>query len=127
MKITRSFVANSSRYPFDSSLCAAAGWAQVDTRQDASYFGNWANPSTLQIFCYCEGDTILSEAASADEFVAELRVMDEYYRRMNDGKDYGIRIDPGVQPNADAPFIALGVADLLGYPYPVPHPITSGC
>ena len=73
MKITREFCPG-DRYIYDFGLCTyEKGWAQVDTAQDASYFGTWANPTRLMIFSYCKGDTTLKEAASPEEFVAELR------------------------------------------------------
>ena len=59
MKITREFCPG-DRYVYDFGLCSYEnGWAQVDTAQDASYFGTWANPTRLMIFSYCEGDTTL--------------------------------------------------------------------
>ena len=42
MKITREFCPG-DRYVYDFGLCNhEKGWAQVDTAQDASYFGKWA-------------------------------------------------------------------------------------
>ena len=39
----------SDRYQFDSGECSAAnGYAQIDTGQDAWYFGQWANPHDLK-------------------------------------------------------------------------------
>jgi hypothetical protein len=36
----------SDRYVYDFVLCTYdKGWAQIDTRQDASYYGTWTNPS----------------------------------------------------------------------------------
>ncbi len=91
MKITREFAA-ADRYLYDFGLCSYEnGWAQVDTAQDASYFGIWANPTRRMIFSYCEGDTTLKEAASPDEFAAELREIDAWNR----ARGYGpTNIDP---------------------------------
>ena len=67
MKVTREFCPG-DRYTYDfGSCCYEKGWAQVDTAQDASYFGTWANPTRLMIFSYCEGDTTLREAGSPEE------------------------------------------------------------
>ena len=45
------------------------------------------------IFSYCEGGTTLKEAASPEEFAAELREIDAWNR----ARGYGpARIDPGV-------------------------------
>ena len=43
-----------------------------------SYFRTWANPTRLMIFSYCEGDKTLKEAASPEEFAAELREIDAW-------------------------------------------------
>jgi hypothetical protein len=110
MKITREF-APGDRYTYDCGLCSYKnGWAQVDTAQDASYFGTWANPARLAIFSYCEGDTTLKEAASPEEFAAELREIDAWNR----ANGYGpARIDPGFAPAMKEAFEAIGLADLL--------------
>lgn len=56
-KIVRGFEAQTERYAFDFDRCTYAnGWAQVDTYQDASYFGIWTNPDLREIVTYCEGD-----------------------------------------------------------------------
>jgi hypothetical protein len=110
MKITREF-APGDRYTYDCGLCSYEnGWAQVDTAQDASYFGTWANPARLMIFSYCEGDTTLKEAASPQEFAAELREIDAWNRANGYGS---ARIDPGFAPAMKAAFEAIGLADLL--------------
>ena len=44
MKETREFKSDLGRYYFDGQACRSEnGWAQVDTDQDAHYFGTWAN------------------------------------------------------------------------------------
>ena len=110
MKITREF-APADCYVYDFGLCCyEKGWAQVDTAQDASYFGTWANPNRLMIFSYCEDDTTLKEAASPEEFAAELREIDECVRAQGYGPT---RIDPGFDPTMKAAFEGLGLVDLL--------------
>jgi len=110
MKIIREFCPG-DRYVYDFGLCSyEKGWAQVDTAQDASYFGTWANPAKLLIFSYCEGDTTLKEAATLDEFAAELLDIDAW----NQTHGYGpVRIDPGFDPVMKAAFEGLGLADML--------------
>ena len=61
-------------------------------------------------FSYCEGDTTLKEAASPDEFAAELRQIDTWNRTNGHGP---ARIDPGFDPAMKAEFEALGLADRL--------------
>ena len=64
----------------------------------------------MMIFSYCEGDTTLKEAASSEEFAAELREIDSWNR----ANGYGpARIDPGFGPAMKAAFERLGLADLL--------------
>lgn len=56
MKIIRSFEPG-DRYRYDFDLCSCArGWAQVDTAQDASWFGTWASPAERTILNFAEGD-----------------------------------------------------------------------
>ena len=110
MKITREFCPG-DRYIYDFGLCSYEnGWAQVDTAQDASYFGIWANPTRLMVFSYCEGDTTLKEAASPEEFAVELRAIDAWNRA------HGYctaQIDPGFNPAMKAAFEALGLGEML--------------
>ena len=110
MKITREFWPG-DRYVYDFGLCSyGKGWAQVDTAQDASYFGTWANPTRLMIFSYCEGDTTLKEAESPGEFAAELREIDAWNRTHESGP---VRIDPGFDLAMKAAFVALGLEEML--------------
>jgi hypothetical protein len=56
MKIIRSFEPG-DRYRYDFNLCSCArGWAQVDTAQDASWFGTWGSPTERTILNFAEGD-----------------------------------------------------------------------
>ena len=105
MKITREFCSGDC-YIYDFGLCSyEKGWAQVDTAQDASYFGTWANPTRLMIFSYCEGDTTSEDAASPEEFATELREIDA----CNRGNGYDpASIDPGFDPAMKAAFEGLG-------------------
>lgn len=61
-----------SRYFYDLKYTPRNGWSQVDTAQDASYFGTWANPFTLQTFCYCEGDCTQVSCENEEEFKEEM-------------------------------------------------------
>lgn len=110
MKVTREF-APADRYRYDFGPCSYEnGFAQVDTAQDASYYGTWANPSTLVIFSYCEGDTTHTQCESPDEFAAELRRIDAWNVENGHGP---ARIDPGLNPEMKEAFERIGVADLL--------------
>lgn len=110
MKTTRSFEM-ADRYIYDLGVCSIKrGFAQVDTSQDASYFGTWANPSKWAIVCYCEGDVTLQQADSAEEFVSAIRELKQWNEE-NGHKFYGI--DPGfIEALADG-FKVLGLGDLL--------------
>ena len=74
---------DSSRYTFDFDKCQAKhGWAQVDTCQDASYFGIWTNPLTLEIVSYTEGDICHQQAENPEEYVEALRELKAWNDRM---------------------------------------------
>ena len=110
MKTIRKFDALGERYQFDARLCrAGAGWAQVDTTQDASYFGTWTNPSTRQILEFCEGDITLRTAEADDEYVAAVRELHAW----NLERRYWKGIDPGFDEALRGEFHRLGLADLL--------------
>lgn len=111
MKITRSFN-RTDRYFYDTGMCAAAnGWSQLDTWQDAHYFGLWGNPFTLEDFCYAEGDEIHTQCESPEEFSIHIQAMSDYYE--NNGSK-GIKIDVGIdRPEAVAAWESLGLGHLL--------------
>jgi len=111
MKVTRDFILNGNRYPFDFKLCTTdKGFAQIDTEQDASYFGMWANPFTLQIITYCEGDVTIQEAENEKEFIEEIRNIKKWNIE-NGFKFYGI--DPGFNEKLKEKFENMDLGDLL--------------
>jgi hypothetical protein len=107
MKTTREFCPG-NRYHYDS-LLLGKGYAQVDTGQDASYFGTWANPETLVIFNYCEGDCATFACETAEEFLAEL----ESLKAWNEKNGYSFGVDPGFKPEAKAKWKEAGAGHLL--------------
>jgi hypothetical protein len=86
----RGFEPHQTRYFFDSKL---KGFAQLDTAEDASYYGNWANASTLELFSFAEGDTCHTKCETVEDFRAEMLSFVEFCERQ--GNDYFRGIDPG--------------------------------
>ena len=108
MKIKRSF-RPCERYFFDIRACKVSdGWAQVDTIQDASYFGNWANPFTLEMVSYAEGDIRETQCESLEEFITEMEDMLRYYNQ-----DGWMKIDPGLIEKNKQRWITIGLGHLL--------------
>ena len=99
------------RYVFDFECCTVLeGFAQVDTSQDASYFGTWANPEKLQIVSYCEGDVTVQTAGTPEEFVTAVREL----KAWNDKHGWEFHGIDGMESQAIiARFEALGLGDLL--------------
>lgn len=98
------------RYEYDWGECSYdKGYAQVDTAQDASYYGTWANPWELRIVAYVEGDVHRTFCTDEKQFIAEMRRMHEWH--VNAG--YWKGIDPGFDDRMKARFTELGLADLL--------------
>ena len=98
------------RYHFDFKLCTtAAGWAQVDTRQDASYFGTWTHPTKRETVCYCEGDITHTKCENDEEYVTHLRELVAW----NIENETWIGIDPYGVKEAHERFATLGLTDLL--------------
>ena len=101
----------SDRYRFDFSRCSLKkGWAQVDTSQDASYYGTWAHPERRQIVNYCEGDVTIQTAETDEEFAKALLELKAWCEKMG-MKFFGI--DCGLRADIVAGFERVGVADLL--------------
>jgi len=111
MKTTCRFLENVDRYAFDFGACSTKkGFAQVDTGQDAWYFGMWANPNTFRIVTYAEGDMTLRECDSPEEFVTTIRSI---IQSMDD-LGHGFKgIDPGLAEENIASWRRIGLADLL--------------
>jgi hypothetical protein len=102
------------RYDFDFNRCTPVdGWAQVDTSQDASYFGTWANPIDLRVMSFVEGDCTLFTADSPEDFVTYVREA----KKWNDDHGYKFGIDTHRQGvdgiRITEAFNALGLGDLL--------------
>jgi len=109
-EIVRDFC-HGDRYGYDFNLCTTAkGFAQVDTGQDAWYFGTWANPFKLCILCYCEGDVTLTKCKDEKEFSDELHKI----KKWNFENGWGFfGIDPGFNEKLRARFGTLGLASML--------------
>lgn len=110
METLRSFE-HTDRYQFDWKLCTAAkGWAQIDTEQDASYYGTWANPEKLMIVSYVEGDITIQTASNTAEFAEEIRKIKEW-NESHGWKFFGI--DAFCNETITRAFEAAGLSDLL--------------
>ncbi len=86
------------RYKYDCGECSYKnGWAQLDTAQDASYFGTWINPTTRKIKTYCEGDVTVITVDTDAELVAEVQHIHDWNEengfRLHEKRV--IAIDPG--------------------------------
>lgn len=99
------------RYLYDFGLCSIKnGFAQIDTGQDASYFGTWANPEKLIIFNYCEGDCYTTVCKTASEFVSEIQGI----KTWNDENGHSFKgIDPGLNPKNIEKWESIGLGELL--------------
>lgn len=96
------------RYVFDFNECSSAnGFAQVDTRQDASYYGNWINPSQKKFVTFAEGDITRITFDTTEEMV-------EYMQSFKDNDGLGfIGIDPGLGDVLKSECIANGLGPFL--------------
>lgn len=114
--VTRGSDPMGERYKYDcgSAPTSGPGWAQLDSKQDASYYGNWVNPLTLELFSYCEGDTTHTRCEDDADFIATLRECIDWHKQAG----YFLGIDPG-WPDTEAcqkiteALTRLGFADVL--------------
>ena len=70
----RHLLLHGDRYHFDFNLDLGI-WEQLDTENDASYFGVWINKTELRILSFVEGDlylTLCPDPVSYDAEVSEL-------------------------------------------------------
>lgn len=110
IEIQRGSAHGVERYRFDFKVCTyEKGWAQVDTRQDAPYYGTWTNPEKRQIFCYCEGDTTLTSCDTNEDYVKAVSDMVNWNKKSG----YWLGIDPGLKPEMRAKFVSLGLEEFL--------------
>lgn len=92
MTITKheEFVVDGSRHQYDWGL--PADFAQLDTSEDASYYGNWASAQRLTLFSYCEGDCTTTVCETAEEFRHQIDEFQAFCDRV--GYKF-LGIDPG--------------------------------
>ena len=110
MKVTRAFEPMGDRYRYDFKLCHFRdGWAQLDTKQDAWYYGNWINPLTLRLCSYAEGDVVVTECADAAEFVTAVREACEWQKQAG----YFIGIDGMCSTPIIEAVTRMGLAEYL--------------
>ena len=110
MKSTSDFRPLSDRYSLDCGPCSCAnGFAQVDTGQDAPYYGIGCSPTERAIVRFRQGDVTTTVCETDDEFVAQIREL----ARWNDGAGYGpMKIDAVFHDALRRAFALLGLADL---------------
>ena len=111
MKITRDFRPLADRYAFDTGQCSYAnGFAQIDTRQDAPYYGTWCSLASRTIVSFCEGDLTTTVCDTDEEFTAQIREL----ARWSDEAGYGpTKIDAAANDVLRHAFDRLGLADLV--------------
>ncbi len=109
-KITRSHN-SSDRYQYDFRTCTPSnGWAQLDTEQCASYFGQWINPTERKIVTYCEGDEIFVEFDTDEELREELARTKKWNQEQ--GHRF-IGIDPLMVPALAEALICAGLQEFI--------------
>ena len=112
IKMTHEFFNDINRYHWDFDICTPArGFAQVDTTQDAWYYGTWANPFSFTLVTYAEGDLNTSVADTADEFCEMIRDFVGWNNAEGLARFKGI--DPMLSPHIEQAFQALGLGEFL--------------
>ena len=109
---TKRFHPSTDRYAFDVGVCSTGkGWAQMDTSQDASYYGQWCNPTARKLVSFVEGDIYVTRCQTDTEFVAEVRKVADFAAEY--APDGWRGLDPGFSDELEARLVAIGLADLL--------------
>ena len=107
--VTKGFDTFGDRYKYDALYQRADGWAQIDSKQDAWYYGQWINPITFKLFTYCEHDTCLTECANEADFIAMARECVDW----NKNAGYFEGIDAMADPPIHEAFTRMGLAEFL--------------
>jgi len=101
------------RYMFDLGPCRqSAGWAQVDTWQDAWYFGVWTNPFIWQILTFAEGDLTIELCPTADSYRAAVVRMLRFYDTDRQQAKIDAMLGGATSPMVQA-FASLGLCNYL--------------
>ena len=107
MKTTKDLI-RGERYQFDFGPCTVSkGFAQLDTKNDAPYFGMWASVREKKIISFVEGDLYVTIADTIEEFCAEMRRTAEFY-----GSEW-LGIDTGFNRELAPEYEEIGLGDLL--------------
>ena len=69
--LRETFLMEGDRYIFDFQM-SVDHWLQLDSENDASFFGNWVNPTTRRTLSYLEGDLYLVECADDESYDREV-------------------------------------------------------
>jgi len=89
MRHTHEFQPMAERYKFDFGECSYDnGWCQIDTYQDAPYFGMWVNLHERKQAGYCEGDVDFYEFDTDAEFAAHMRRLLIAFKAGLAGREY---------------------------------------
>ena len=83
------------RYAFDFALMPTRQWAQVDTTEDAHYYGIWTCPGQRRILSYIEDDITDIRCDTDAEYLAELE------------KQHAFHVRQGSWKGIDAPYAAV--------------------
>lgn len=108
MTITKEtrFDPDGTRYPWDHEL-VPIGFAQIDTTEDASWYGHWACPKLRKLVSFVEGDICITKCTTDGEFISEVRRTCAWHIHHDQFK--------GIDPPASTKkrWLDLGLAELL--------------
>ena len=97
-----------ARYVFDRSLIPTGEWGQMDTAQDAWYYGMWTSPAERRVIEFAEGDISDTVCTTDREYVDAVRAAVEFHQRNESWK----WIDPWRDAVRDS-LEKLGLGNLL--------------
>lgn len=86
-----------NRYFFDFKV-NYDHWCQFDTRQDASYYGNWFSAKLKTRISYTEGDIAVVVSSTDDAFMKSMTDLVNW----NKENDTFIGVDPGMSPGDES-------------------------
>lgn len=96
---------NIDRYWFDMRLSSKKGWAQVDTTEDAYYYGLWLHPKSRRMINFAEGDIVTMRFDSHGEVRGFLQALKQNHSLKGIDPGFNKRLLHDLKRNRYTPYL----------------------
>ena len=113
MRVEKAQSPADDRYHYDFTLTPAKGWAQIDTPEDAAWYGAWVNPQARRMVTYVEGEESAATLEDGEDPAVFGQHVRDYCQRHETRHGKPGRIDDMCRDGIRSAIIALGLEDCL--------------